>query len=90
MGPSEKIAAIKNEIEALCLKEELEGRGIPHIVHSNYDSSFDGLFQFSGGWGHVEAPAEYRDEILAVLEEIRQRAAEPSDAPEEDEQPESG
>ena len=75
MGQSEKIASIENEVESLCLKEELEQRGIPHMIRSNYDSAYDGLFQYSGGWGQVEAPAEHRDEILAVLETIRQRAA---------------
>jgi hypothetical protein len=71
----EKIAAIRNEIEALCLRAELEERGIPHAMQSYYDSSFDGLFQFSAGWGHVEAPAERRDEILEILDAIRQQPA---------------
>jgi len=71
----EKVAPIRNEVEALCLKAELQERGIPHAVQSYYDSSFDGLFQFTSGWGHVEAPAERRDEILEILEAIRQQPA---------------
>lgn len=81
----EKIAAVRNEIEALCLRAELEERSIPHAMQSYYDSSFDGLFQFSAGWGHVEAPAERKDEILEILDAIRQRPA-PLDA--EAEEPE--
>jgi hypothetical protein len=82
----EKIAAIRNEIEALCLKGELEERGIPHAMQSYHDSSFDGLFQFSAGWGHVEAPAERKAEILEILDAVRQRpAADESDAEEAEE-----
>jgi hypothetical protein len=70
----EKIAEIGNEIEAMCLRGELEERGIPHAFHSHYDLAYDGLFQFSSGWGHVEAPSRYRDAILDVLSLIRQPA----------------
>ena len=72
----EKIATIRNEIEAMCLKGELEGRGIPHAIQSNYDLAYDGLFQFSSGWGHVEAPSDCRDAILEILGVIRQPTAE--------------
>jgi hypothetical protein len=71
----EKIAALENEIEALCLTDELEDRGIPHLIQSKYDLAYDGLFQFSAGWGHVEAPAQHRDAIIEILKEIRCRPA---------------
>ena len=73
MSDLEKIAGVENEIEALCLKDEFQERGIPHMLQNYYDSAYDGLYQYSGGWGHVEAAAEHRNEILAILEEIRQR-----------------
>ncbi|MBN2579559.1 MAG: hypothetical protein JXB10_11265 [Pirellulales bacterium] len=69
----EKIAALENDVEALCLKEELEERGIPHGIQSKYDLAYDGLFQFTSGWGHVEAPVERREEILGILGDIRHR-----------------
>jgi hypothetical protein len=71
----EKIALIEHEVEANCLREELNHRGIPHGMRSYYDSAYDGLFQFSAGWGHVEAPADRKDEILKILRTIRQDAA---------------
>jgi len=67
----EKIATIRNEIESLCLRGELEERGIPHAMQSYYDSAYDGLFQFAVGWGHVEAPLDRKDEILEILDAIR-------------------
>jgi hypothetical protein len=75
----EKIAVIDNEIEALCLRSELEERGIPHRIQSYYDLAYDGLFQFSAGWGHVEAQVKRRDEVLGILQEIRLRAAQQGD-----------
>lgn len=72
MKSLEKIAAIKNEIEAMCLKGELESRGIPHLMRSYHDSAYNGLFQFlHGEWGHVEAPAERGNEIRQILDDIR-------------------
>jgi hypothetical protein len=86
----EKIAVIGNEVEALLLRAELEARGIPHAVQSHYDTALDGLFQFTSGWGHVEAPVERRDEILEILDAIRQRPAPQSDEPDEPEESENG
>ena len=79
----EKIATIENEVEALCLRSELEERGIPHAIQSHYDTAYDGLFQLSAGWGHVEAPSERRDEILKILDALRQPAVQqlPEDDP---------
>jgi hypothetical protein len=84
VGQVTKIAAIKNEVEALCLRGELEERQIPHQIQSHYDFAYDGLFQFHSGWGHVEAPAEHRDEILQVLEAIRSAAEQSEDASPDD------
>ena len=69
----EKIATLDNEIEALHVRGELEERGIPFAMRSYYDLAYDGLFQFSGGWGHIEAPPEHRDEILEIIEVVRHR-----------------
>jgi hypothetical protein len=77
----EKVATIRNEIEAMCLRGELEQRGIPHGIRSNYDLAYDGLFQFEAGWGHIEAPHDRRDEILEILDVIRREATEQTDEP---------
>ena len=71
----DKIATIRNEVEAICLRGELEERGIPHVIQSHYDLAYDGLFQPTRGWGHVAAPVQRTNEILAILEGIRQQAA---------------
>ena len=59
-----KILSFNNEIEAMLLGEILTKKQIPHIIRTYHDSAYDGLWQTQSAWGHVEAPEEYRDEIL--------------------------
>ena len=72
MKEFEKLAVLENEIESLRLASELDARMIPYAMRSYRDTAYDGLFQLSAGWGHVEAPAEYKDEVTEILAIIRQ------------------
>ena len=67
-----KILTFNNEFEAKLLKDILTERGIPHIMRSYHDSAYDGLWQLQSGWGHIEAPEEYKDEILSIFDEMSQ------------------
>mgnify|MGYP006291246717 CR=1 FL=1 len=67
-----KIAILDNEIQSNYLDEILKERKIPHIIKSYRDSAYDGLFQTSKGWGHIEAPEEYRDEIMEIIKELKE------------------
>jgi len=64
----ERIAVLDSEVQAQVLDATLADRGIPHVIHSYYSRAYDGLFQLSSGWGHVEAPSKFREEIHAILE----------------------
>ena len=75
MDKLEKIAVLDNEVQAELADSVLSERGIPHLMQSYYDSALDGLFQTRAGWGHIEAPQDFRDEILAVLDDIKRQAA---------------
>ena len=80
----DKIATLESEVEAERLDVDLNNRNIPHVVISHSDAAFDGIFQTTRGWGHVEAPAEHREAILTVLKDLRQSSSESADdAPEE-------
>lgn len=70
MSETEKILNLDNQIQAQLLEEILTEKKIPFIIHSYHDSAYDGLWQMQEGWGQLEAPAEYKDEILAVFESI--------------------
>jgi hypothetical protein len=74
MGNTEhyiKIAVLDNEVQAQLLDDILTEQSIPHILRSYRDLVYDGLFQMSKGWGCVDAPEQYKDEILAILETIK-------------------
>ncbi len=65
-----KIVVLENEIEARLMDSILTERGIPHRMKSYHDTAYDGIFQVQKGWGHVEAPESYQDEIIAIQEEL--------------------
>jgi len=71
MEDLERIATLETEIQAGLVDAILNERKIPHIMQTYHDTAYDGLFQFQKGWGVVLAPADFRDEILAVIEDIK-------------------
>jgi hypothetical protein len=75
MDKLEKIAVLDSEVQAELVDSVLSERGIPHLMRSYHDSAYDGIFQTHAGWGHVEAPAAFKDELLAVIEDVRRQAA---------------
>ena len=76
----ERIAVLENEIQAQLLAAVLRDRGIPHLIRSYHDSAYDGLFQSQRGWGHVEAPAGFKKDVLAILEDLTEDPP-PTDSP---------
>jgi hypothetical protein len=69
-----KIADIENLIEAQVVESVLKEREIPHRVRSFHDTAYDGLFQFQKGWGEIYAPAEYKQEIIEIINGIKKNA----------------
>jgi hypothetical protein len=77
----EKIAVLDSEVQAELIDDILSGRNIPHIMQSYHDSALDGLFQAGKGWGVILAPASFKEEILAALEDVkRQSQSAPGDS----------
>ena len=66
-----KIAVLDNLIEAQLISSILDQRDIVHRLRSYHDTAYDGLFQVQKGWGELYASRENKQEILAVLEEMR-------------------
>ena len=62
----EKILVLNNEVEAGIMEDILQERGIPVIIQSYFDKAYDGLFTMQKGWGHIEAEAKYKDEIISI------------------------
>jgi hypothetical protein len=70
MEKLEKILVFNNQMEAKLLEEILTEKNIPFLIRSYYDLAYDGLWQVQSGWGHLEAPAEHRLEILEIYKEM--------------------
>lgn len=66
-----KIVTLENGIEAQLVGSILDQRNIPYRIRSYHDTAYDGLFQFQKGWGKLLAPRSHRQEILAVVEDVR-------------------
>ena len=72
MSNYDRIAVLEDRFQAQLLAMALEKREIPHVIRSYHDSAYDGLFQLERGYGCVEAPAEFGDDIRAILAAITQ------------------
>ncbi|MBS3732140.1 MAG: DUF2007 domain-containing protein [Desulfobacterales bacterium] len=70
-----RISGLDNPFEAQLLGSILEERGIPHRIRSHHDTAYDGLFQMQKGWGEIAAPESRKNEILEILEQLRQDAS---------------
>ena len=72
MSHYEIIIVLQNEVEASHLESILKEKKIPHFIKSYHDLAYDGLFQFQKGWGQVEAPPEFRDQIVDIYNDLNQ------------------
>jgi len=70
METYEKILVLNNEFEAGMLEEVLNDRNIPHGIVTSDDTALGGIIEMEFGWGYVEAPHAYKQEILTLYQEI--------------------
>jgi hypothetical protein len=70
MEDYERIVDLSSEFEAELLSEVLEDKKIPFGIVSSADSAMGGVWALENGWGYIEAPPKYKDEIMSIYEEI--------------------
>jgi hypothetical protein len=70
METYEKILVLNNEFEANLMEEVLKDRKIPHGIVTSDDTALGGIMELEYGWGYVEAPVRYREEIMGIYKEI--------------------
>jgi hypothetical protein len=70
MEDFEKILDLNNEFEAGLMEEVLNDKKIPFGIVPSGDSALGGIWELENGWGYIEAPAEYKEEIIRLYEEI--------------------
>jgi hypothetical protein len=66
------IIDIENEAQAARLAGILDEEAIPYRVVRNYDNVYAGIFIPQYGWGYLEAPEEYEDQIVDLYLDLRQ------------------
>ena len=69
-----RLATFENELEARRVESELLSRNIPHLVKSYRDPAYVGVVQNHRGWGHLEAPAMFREEIGQIRRDLGESA----------------
>lgn len=62
---------IYNEIEAAVFSAMLDEEEIPHAVFDHFDLAYDGLFQMTLGWGHIEISDRYREKALQLFQDYK-------------------
>jgi hypothetical protein len=73
MDKTVKILVLENEIEAALIDGLLAEKKIPHVIRSYHDSAMDGLWQMQSGWGQLDAPEEFREEIVKIYNEMSEK-----------------
>lgn len=74
METFEKILDLNNEFEAGIMEEVLNDKKIPFGIVPSGDSALGGIWELENGWGYIEAPPEYKDEIIRLYEEIADKS----------------
>lgn len=70
MEQFEKILDLNNEFEAERLEEVLKEKNIPYGIVPISDSAFGSIEILENGWGYLEAPIRFKDEILGFYKDI--------------------
>jgi hypothetical protein len=70
MDEFEKILDLSNEFEAERMEEILKGKNIPYGLVPVSDSAFGSIEVLENGWGYLEAPARFKNEILKIYEDL--------------------
>ncbi len=70
MEQFEKILDLINEFESERLVEILKEKNIPYGIVPVSDSVFGSIEILENGWGYLEAPSRFKNEILEIYAEI--------------------
>lgn len=79
MEEFEKILVLNNKFEAELMEEVLMDKKIPYGIIIREDSALGGIIDLEEGWGYLEGPARYREEIMKIYNEIQESSPEPGE-----------
>jgi len=69
--PLVRAAILGGPVETQVITHLLEQDDIPHLVHRFGEIAFDGIFVPQKGWAELLVPEERKDEVCALLEQVR-------------------
>ncbi len=67
---------LNNEFEADVFAAILEEEKIPHTVVNHNSLAYDGLFQMTMGWGHIDIPEEFQKKAAELFQNYKKSLAE--------------
>jgi len=70
METYERIVDLNNEFEAGLMEEILNDKKIPFGIVPSGDTALGGIWELENGWGYIEAPSVYKDEIIRIYKEM--------------------
>lgn len=65
-----RICTINNRADASLVSEVLDQEGIPYFLKEYEDAAYDGIFTTHFGWGHLETPEEYAEEVERLISQL--------------------
>jgi len=68
-----RIFTAENQFEADVIKDLLEREGIPVLIQSFTDTSFDGIFIPQKGWASLMVPREHRPKAENIIEAYKKK-----------------
>jgi hypothetical protein len=66
-----KVAVLDNEFEAYLVEQIMNDQEIPYVIRSYHDEVYGNLFQSTKGWGAIQAPLDFKDRIIAIVQDVR-------------------
>ncbi len=70
MADDSRVVLLNNQIEAQLLGSILKEENIPHVIRSYEDLAYDGIYQIQQGWGHVETPPQYLEQVREIYHDL--------------------
>jgi len=58
---------LDNQFEADVFAAILKEENIPHTIVNHYSLAYDGLFQMTTGWGHMEISEGYQEKAMELF-----------------------
>ncbi len=72
----EKILVLNNQFEAERMEEILMDKEIPYAIIPYTDSAWGGLMRLEKGWGYLEAPPRFKEEVEEIYNQIANASGE--------------